>query len=314
MKQNVIILIVLALGVCSISISAQTKKQTPVKKTKVCIPKNSKEYRVEMDGFEWYKVRKDGKVGAEDRNGKVLVPCEYDDVGYNNSAAVDGVPSGFWAYKSKYKGWYDYDGKCIIPYTRKYTNIFKYKRDYFGIYYECEKENHVILCDINGKEVCSVPFDLNKITAVTPMFDSNYNVFYFVLHYGRDDLYAIADGNGIIVSGPDKESTNIGVCCSLVTTNINPLADNIFKATQSNNKNDSDSKTSTVVVEHKRDPVPVQEWVQCTACWGSTICPNCAGSGTVYVGSNLHRCSRCGGRKICTSCSGKGGRYYTVYK
>jgi hypothetical protein len=69
-----------------------------------------------------------------------------------------------------------------------------------------------------------------------------------------------------------------------------------------------------VVVEHHRDPVPVQEWVQCTTCWGSGTCPDCAGSGTKYIGDNLRRCWRCGGRGKCSSCSGQGGRYYTVYK
>lgn len=78
--------------------------------------------------------------------------------------------------------------------------------------------------------------------------------------------------------------------------------------------NNSEKNTTTIVVEHHRDPVPMQEWQQCTSCWGSGNCRNCAGSGTNYVGSKLRRCSMCGGNGRCTTCSGKGGKYVIVYK
>jgi hypothetical protein len=58
----------------------------------------------------------------------------------------------------------------------------------------------------------------------------------------------------------------------------------------------------------------MQEWQQCTSCWGSGNCRNCAGSGTNYIGSSLKRCSMCGGSGRCTTCSGRGGKNVTVYR
>ena len=75
MKQT-IFLLVLAMVMCSLNVCAQTKK--PARKTTVSVPKDSKEYQIEEDGFEWYKVCKNGKFGAENRNGTVLIPLEYD--------------------------------------------------------------------------------------------------------------------------------------------------------------------------------------------------------------------------------------------
>jgi hypothetical protein len=49
--------------------------------------------------------------------------------------------------------------------------------------------------------------------------------------------------------------------------------------------------TQTVVVEHHRDPIPVQEWQQCTNYWdeGKVMClEECGGTGTYYVGNRLH--------------------------
>ena len=96
------------------------------------------------------------------------------------------------------------------------------------------------------------------------------------------------------------------------TTKTNPSSS--AGSSTSGSSSNTGNSTTTIHVEHHRDPVPVQEWVQCTACWGSGNCPDCAGSGTRYVGDNLRRCWRCGGRGRCSSCSGQGGRYYTVYK
>ena len=70
-----ILLMVLALGMCSITVSAQTKK--PVRKAMVSVPKDSREYQVGDDGFEWYKVCKNGKFGVEDRQRRVIIPTEY---------------------------------------------------------------------------------------------------------------------------------------------------------------------------------------------------------------------------------------------
>lgn len=87
----------------------------------------------------------------------------------------------------------------------------------------------------------------------------------------------------------------------------------------SSGNSSSGNKTTTVVVEHHRDPIPVQEWQQCTNCWGEgkVMCLGaCGGTGTYYVGDRLHICISCNGtgKKICPYCSGQGGKYVTVYR
>ena len=345
MKQT--LLLMLALGMYSINVSAQTKKRTPVKKTTTTRTKSSaatskKEYRVELDGFEWYKVCKNGKYGAEDRNGTLLIPTEYNYVYYG------GVYSHYFVVGNKegFIGVYTPQGNCIMPITRHYINIDdNYDREH-GSWFVGERINGGDLFDANGRIVCSIEYN-------APLFiypDTSEGISYLkILTMGKiNGLWkaipgtsGIADFNGKIIMKPQYESVYIykkkihadgkeyDLISSMTTTN-NLLANNpiIGKNSQNNctsssfssssnsssNNNNSGGGTTTVVVEHKHDPIPVQEWVQCTACWGSTICPNCAGSGTTYIGSNLHRCSRCGGRKICTSCSGQGGRYITVCK
>lgn len=39
-----------------------------------------KEYKVGDDGFEWYLITENGKQGAQDRNGNMLIPTEYKEV------------------------------------------------------------------------------------------------------------------------------------------------------------------------------------------------------------------------------------------
>ena len=73
-----------------------------------------------------------------------------------------------------------------------------------------------------------------------------------------------------------------------------------------------------IIIEHRHDPVPVQQWQACFACggMGTMGCDNCGGGGTKYIGDRLHRCSRCNGRGIipCNICHGNKGQYITVYQ
>lgn len=97
------------------------------------------------------------------------------------------------------------------------------------------------------------------------------------------------------------------------------VASSSSSSSTSNSSGKSNSGgTQTIVVEHHRDPVPVQQWQACFACggMGTMGCDNCGGSGTKYIGDRLHICSRCNGRGIipCNVCYGNKGQYITVYQ
>ena len=91
----------------------------------------------------------------------------------------------------------------------------------------------------------------------------------------------------------------------------------VVKKEETPQKQESGGK-QTIIVEHHRDPVPVQQWQACWACggMGTMGCDNCGGSGYKYIGDRLHRCSRCNtrGEIPCNVCYGNKGKYITVYQ
>lgn len=72
MKQKVILMATMLM--CVFALNAQTKR----------------EYKTENDGFEWYFIEKDGKEGAEDKYGRIIIPCEYNKVAYNPYQELSG--------------------------------------------------------------------------------------------------------------------------------------------------------------------------------------------------------------------------------
>lgn len=367
MKQKVLLLLVLALGMCSISAEAQTKKpvrrtttQTrttrPVKKsttqtkksTTAKAPKDRREFQVGEDGFEWYEIFKNGKYGAEDRYGNVIVPTEYDNIDYNQLGEIYPILSGFRVWKGEYQGWYNRNGKCVIPYSRRYIFIIKENDviiNKWGTYYSVESKDGAGICDRNGREVVFIP---NASHLMPHCYKKDGKEYYSFTFTTKDEKWGEADAKGKVVVEPMEyeEWKTYGKDRKLqkINTTQNPLAGNrndtledyemrVSNTTSSssqssttasspNNNNssstNSDNKTTTVVVEHHRDPVPFQEWQACWACggMGTMGCDNCGGSGTKYIGDRLHRCSRCNGRGIipCNVCYGNKGQYITVYR
>lgn len=350
--KHKLLLMVLALGMCSINMCAQTKKPatkaTTQKKVTKPILKSSREYKVEDDGFEWYIIFKNGKIGAEDKDGKTLIPVEYNSISYqhipfdDNQPQYKGFGPGFIVKKDLYSSFYLPNGKCIIPYTRNYLSILKTTEKNFGTYYTCYKENEIDLCDINGKVIKT--YSLKDVSIYPEYVDGK---FYFELQ--KKDGYGIADGNGNVMIEPKNKYVSVylkdnirvfesaGVVLgylSSISTTINPLANNpienpntliighnpssLSNNTSNNGSSNFESTTSTVVVEHHRDPVPFQEWQACFACggMGTMGCDGCGGSGTKYIGDRLHRCGLCNGSGIrpCSICYGNKGKYITVYR
>ena len=337
MKQKTI-LIVLALCMCTIgvdNINAQTKK--PVKRTTTQVrkassstkpaSKNSREYKVENDGFEWYLVCKNGKYGAESRDGKEIVPSEYQDVHYGSM----GKDSFFYVEMNNSNGLYDTTGKCIIPYSRHYVFdwVLKEEHEGLGSYYRlCRWENGTVLCeyicDANGKEMIKM-----QGVNIWPKFENGYFYYYFI----SKENHGIANAKGEIIVQPQHENIyfnekdvyyycddgNNKKILSYVSPDklkYNPFAENAGNSfnsasltTPSSNKGISGINTTTVIVEQHG---PVQVWVACGGCQLSPgRCSYCNGSGWGY---NNRLCSRCNGTGKCTICNGTGGHNEVHYR
>lgn len=236
MKRIYVVFIMMLIS--CVTCHAQAKRTTV--KTKKVPP--AREYKVESDGFEWYKTYKSGKYGAEDKNHNTLIPTEYSEISYNTSASISGIPSGFWAKKDAYYSWYDFDGLCVIPYTRHYTFITKHFKEQIGIYYSCDRENGFTFCDINGKEIISFNLDRNRYKYMFPVWDEKHNVFYFLLQTS-DEHWGLADGNGNIIVSDFGLSSLIDYFPQ-ITTKTNPFANNPTKRTRENTPNISNTAPS----------------------------------------------------------------------
>lgn len=203
MKQTLLIM-VLALGMCSIKGSAQEKK-----------------YKVEDDGFEWYEIRKysDGYSyhGAQDKFGNTIIPLQKDMLilyrrggfviwdGNKKHGFVDKeghliVPMEYdscepydqWGVSHPYievlqeiggeiyTGMYDYYGKCILPISRRYQNVYLLGKDK-NVYWLCNDKRNgpakFTLCDISGKEFYSS--------------SKTYGDCYLVKHPTRKNMFAL---------------------------------------------------------------------------------------------------------------------------
>ena len=307
----------------------------------------SRECKVENDGFEWYKITKkekySDKFGAEDRYGNVLLPTAFSSIDYQPLEEYNWGTSGCGFMVDNgtiagHKAYYLRNGKCIIPFTRKYTYISKSTQDEFGTYYVCTSwGGEQTICDSKGKVIVSVK---EGSPSISPVLRSG--IFYFSITNYRPNIgHGIIDGNGKVVVEPkyekgislSKDGRSFGYTDSSgkwvsvasitdMSTKANPFANNpkedpeattlvatpqpSNKAPVNNNANSgrqntsSNSQTQTIVVEHHHDPVPVQQWQACFACggMGTMGCDNCGGGGTKYIGDRLHRCSRCNGRGI----------------
>ena len=183
-----------------------------------------------------------------------------------------------------------------------------------GDYLEFENQKYGV-CDLNGNILCppqinSVSIrlsdDRKMIIGAYKGKEINIPINYYdgitMFDYTPyEDLYYSFTEYSSSSSSPSSSSSNSSSSSS-----------------SSSSFNSSSGTTQTVIVEHHRDPVPVQEWQACFGCggMGTMGCDNCGGSGTKYIGDRLHRCSRCNGGGIipCNVCYGNKGKYVTVYR
>jgi len=164
-------LMVLALVMCSIGTNAQER-----------------ELQVGKDGFRWYQIYKDGKKGAEDKDGRTLIPTQYSFICYhtmdNNQGyfTVDGQGTP--------EGVYDRNGNCIISTSRGYTSICKLGDSKKGYYYSVNKGNGEGVCDLNGNCIISTS---RGYTNVFKSGDSKEGYYYMVI---KGNGWGVCDLNG----------------------------------------------------------------------------------------------------------------------
>lgn len=206
-----LLLMLLALGMCSIGANAQKR-----------------EHKVEKDGFEWYEIAdKDWHYGAEDKNGKLIVPLGDYYISYNSFSLK------YFEIRQKGgkgKGVYNLRGKCIIPLSRNYTSVFG-TSNYRGSYYEFSKEDGRGVCDINGKEVCFIK-DIEYL-------DLEYQKGKLFYTFKKNGKWGVMDGNkkvlcpakwqdmhvqGNYIQGQGNSGKWINIIAlSSITTRKNPL-------------------------------------------------------------------------------------------
>lgn len=189
-------------------------------------------------------------------------------------------------------------------------------------YYKVSKNGRYGLTDTQGRLI--VPVELEEIESTGGGY----------LRYKLNGFWGLMNFQGTIIIDTDRCYTSIGDYisftkrfaytmagykgeCDAQGNQISKIRDETSKSTASSksssstNKNSSGSQTQKVVVEHHRDPVPVQVWVQCNSCFGSGLCHLChGGRGSLSDGS----CLSCGYSGRCTYCAGRGGQYIVQYQ
>ena len=198
-------------------------------------------------------------------------------------------------------------------------------------YYKVSKGGRYGLTDAYGKVI--VPCEMEALeSAGTGYLKYKVNGFWGVMNYtGKiiiptdrgytriGDYVSFTKRFAYEMDGWKGECNNLGVQVSKIKVNTpkQTIAKQKTKLDTPTPKKQEEEKK--IIIEHHRDPIPVQEWQTCTNCWGEgrVMCGGaCGGTGTYYAGDRLFRCSSCGGtgKKICPYCGGQGGKNVTVYR
>ena len=301
---------------------------------------------IEMLGSGFYKVRdRYYNYGILATNGSEVIPVSrgYEDIVFNSNNTFSTEKDGYSIICNK-QG--QEISKKKIPFSssdiKKRGNYTDVRTSYHDgkRFFIVNKDEYYGLTDSEGRVI--VPCEMEALESAGSGF----------LRYKLNGFWGLMNYQGKVLIDTDRGYTSIGDYKSFnkrfaYTMNgykgevdvtgrqiskirieepkqssyVESSSSSSFSSSSSdsNNNSNSENKATTIVVEHHRDPVPMQEWQQCTNCWGSgkVMCLGaCGGTGTYYVGNRLHTCISCNGtgKKICPYCSGQGGIYVTVYR
>ena len=214
MKQT-LLMIVLALGMCSISVNAQVKKQSSAKRTTTARSAKTQQggqvmkfRQVGKDGYIWYKLKKGNLFGARDAEGNNIIPIKYDEVSYYCN---EFSGTHFFIVKSgDFLGGYTRQGTLVVSPARHYTSLWLTGQS-GKVCWTAEKNGGArqIVLDAKGNEAFSLECDL---ICMTSSFDGNSkftNVQYFsIVQYssmGKNKKEGICDLNGNIICPPEYD-------------------------------------------------------------------------------------------------------------
>lgn len=273
--------------------------------------KSSKETD-EYDGLVYYNVNDNGNLGVMDDEGvwRISTNRGYKQIEsfrtdsgkklYIVSKSSDSGPYGlvddkgdqivpmemdemkymgnqYVAFKvGSYWGVMTINKQIIVPTSRNYTFVGRYISTLNT--FSFTKTGYRGECDRNGKEI-----SLTKVE--TPV---------------------------VKPSSPKTSTSHSSVSSAKPNTSSSSSASSTASSSSGSSSKNSGNSTTTIHVEHHRDPVPVQEWVQCGICYGDGKCNTCFGTGSGSGSGG--RCLSCGYSGKCRFCNGQGGRYQTVYR
>lgn len=300
-----------------------------------------KDLRTESDGFQWYKLRQNGKVGAQSLGGTTFIPLSR---GYTFISYYDTSGGWFLVEKNGQEGTCDITGREIVA-PGRYDAVAYRREDDDGHEYCVVKLNDKWgICDMNGREIIAPRYeyvsyfkgyfdvtfngthgiyDKTGVEVVAPKYSSVLYVFtqgYF--HVCLDDKYGACDKNGREIVAPKYKSLSYkdGVFKyrnspneKWVSTGISLPKDNGTTTTATNTVTPTPTPTQQPQPQPEpiRQPQPFQVWQPCGVCKGSGQCQTCLGTGHSLYGTD--RCWNCGGTGKCTHCAGHGGQNVIEY-
>ena len=222
-----------------------------------------RELQTEYDGFQWYKLVQNGKVGAQSMSGTTFIPLSrgYTFIYY---FFTDG---GWFSFGKGDKRWgvCDITGREIIA-PGRYDQASYQNEDGF-VYCRVELNGKVGICDMNGREI------------IAPRYESLLLV---------DGVFEYKDASGKWVS------TGIKLSSLAQTPSTNP--------TPNPTPTPTPQPQPQPQPQPVRQPQPFQVWQACFMCGGSGQCRYCYGYGWAANGKDTcgichgtGKCSQCAG-------------------
>lgn len=153
------------------------------------------------DGFIWYKLKRGNYYGAQDINGKIIIPIKYDDVEYETYGKGDHF---FKVKKGDFKGAYTRKGTLVIPTERNYTSIWAAVGNEKMCFIVSSNGKRTGVCDLRGKEVIPPIYETIGFEAVT-VFTPRTHYYHSDIHYfyiNRNGKWGICNMDGDIVVQP----------------------------------------------------------------------------------------------------------------
>lgn len=259
--------------------------------------------RTAEDGFQYYKITKNGKEGAKSMGGTIFIPLSrgYTFICYY---AING--GWFGVEKNGSEGACDMTGREVIP--PKYDDVGKRESDGF-YYYMVELNNRVGAYDINGREILT-PGRYDKY------YIRNKDGFFYI-SVELNGKEGVCDINGREVIAPRYK----WVVYSEGEFKINETGDGwkptgIKLSSLAQTPTEAPTPTPTPAPQPQpepqpRQPQPFQVWKTCFMCGGSGQCPYCYGYGWAANGKDA--CGICHGTGKCSQCAGHGGHNEIEY-